>query len=57
MLGPLVDGLGLLKGGLVPGWFTSDVSLVILGVLAALEIAAQQEAPTPGPCSITSTSI
>ena len=42
LLGPVVDGLGLLKGGVVPGWFTSDVSLLVLGVLAALEIAANK---------------
>jgi len=42
MLGPIVEGLGLLKGGLVPGWFTSDLSLVILGILAAAEIAANK---------------
>ena len=42
LLGPIMDGLGLLKGGVVPGWFTSDITLVVLGVLAALEIAANK---------------
>ena len=42
MLGPVVDGLGLLKGGVVPGWFTSDVSLLVLGILATLEITANK---------------
>ncbi len=42
LLGPIVEGMGLLKGGVVPGWFTSDVALIVLGALAALEIAANK---------------
>lgn len=43
---PLIDkvmsGLSLLNGSVVPNWFTSDASLVVLGILAALEIAANK---------------
>ncbi|MEO0515125.1 MAG: hypothetical protein AAF086_07510 [Planctomycetota bacterium] len=35
----MLSALGIEKGG-VPTWFTSDLSLIVLGILAGLEIAA-----------------
>ncbi|MEE9404664.1 MAG: DUF4126 family protein [Algisphaera sp.] len=44
LINKLIGGLSLLNGQLVPSWFTSDATLIVLGVLAALEIAANKNA-------------